>query len=176
MCPSHLPEKPMGHLVSQLGTGAWEKSGKAGRDGVGQPWDGQGSLSGCRTDVAFLTYQLSSLQKRHPGLKGPQTILCTQRNGKQCPWAGEMGILLERKIIPLCQRVLQAGLFAARTDFSCGQWDCLTLSAQRSTKKSTGSAAELPPLPRPGSQEFCREEAWNPAVRMHRHCSFWRTG
>lgn len=38
MCPSHLPEKPMGHLVSQLGTGAWECLGKLG----GMVWDSPG--------------------------------------------------------------------------------------------------------------------------------------
>lgn len=41
-CPSHLPEKTMGHLVSQMGTGTWESLGKPG----GMVWaslDGQGS-------------------------------------------------------------------------------------------------------------------------------------
>lgn len=38
MCPNHFPEKPEGHLVGQLRTGAWETLGKAG----GMVWDSVG--------------------------------------------------------------------------------------------------------------------------------------
>lgn len=105
--------------------------GKLGQPG-GMVWPspgmGRDHLLGCRTGVGFLTYQLPFLQERHPGLKGPQTTLCTRRSGKRFPRAGETGgFYWKGKIIPLFRRVLQAGLFAAMMDFSCGQWACLTM-------------------------------------------------